>query len=159
MNQCRVLRSRRVLMECVMRLNGELLNTDTLTQVIALMGKSPIHKVWSYSDVVNIIAPPIQLGQYITAKNGDEVLGYASWAWLSIRAQDVFISRSRKLLPADWNSGPCLWIMDVLTVEDYNPGLMMRKLRKVFLEQTTANKCLYRREYSDGREVIKEMKR
>ena len=59
-----------------MRLNGELLNTDTLTQVIALMGKSPIHKVWSYSDVVNIIAPPIQLGQYITAKNGDEVLGY-----------------------------------------------------------------------------------
>ena len=137
---------------------AEHINTDTLTQVIALMGKSPRHKLWSYSDVVRLIAPPIELNQCIIAKQDDKVIGYASWAWLSIKAQDNFITGNAKLQASDWNSGPCLWIIDVLT-DDYNPTIMMRKLRKVFLEQTTANRCMYKRGYKDGRVMFKEMKR
>ena len=137
---------------------AEHINTDTLTQVIALMGKSDVHRVWSYSDVVRLIAPPIKLNQCIIAKHDDDVIGYASWAWLSIKAQDNFITGNAKLQASDWNSGPCLWIIDVLT-DDYNPTIMMRKLRKVFLEQTTANRCMYKRGYKDGRVMFKEMKR
>ena len=40
--------------------------------------------------------------------------GFASWAFLGPVARDGLLTRTRKLQPEDWASGPDAWVMDFI---------------------------------------------
>jgi hemolysin-activating ACP:hemolysin acyltransferase len=63
------------------------------------------------------IIPSYQLKQYKIHKQGEEVIAFTNWAFLSDEAQNRFISTS-KLEPNDWKSGNNVWHIDTICVKD-----------------------------------------
>jgi len=129
---------------------------DDLQSVMWFVAESPIHSKWSYNDIINLIVPPLQLGQYIINWQDGIPVGFASWAWLSDEAHEGFKTQTRKLIASDWCGGNHAWIIDVIS-NDHSPIKLLRGLRDMFINKTDAQECHWMREYVDGTKVIKEM--
>lgn len=90
------------------------MNDAVLGQVVGLMTASPIHRDWTVADIERLIVPPLMLGQYVAIAEKDQMLAFATYAFLSQEAMDGFVSGQRKLRASDWRSGPHKWLIDAI---------------------------------------------
>ena len=90
---------------------------DDIKIIISLYRKYKRYDRYSDKDLFFRILPSYQLKQYKLHKQGDEVIGYTNWAFLSDDVEKLFIS-SGKLEAKDWKSGNNVWHMDTICVKN-----------------------------------------
>lgn len=113
--------------------------------------KSPIHAKWLLEDCYRLFTPPLELGQYVTAQEGSELVGFATYGKLSDEATYAFTHGTRKLQPEDWCSGSTIWLIDCIAPFGH-ATVVTRLLREHLRAQGHIGEgILYRRKYSDGR--------
>jgi cytolysin-activating lysine-acyltransferase len=98
-------------------------------EIVNLMHQSPVHSGCTVSDLGRLIAPPIALGTYAIMRDQSGMLsGFASFATFNEHAERAFLTGSRLIQPADWNSGNRLWLIDVLAPQG-DAHVMLTALR------------------------------
>ena len=81
-----------------------------------LMSQVPTHKHFFIADIEWMLVPPVATGQFRLWRNEGMPVGFATWALLSEDAEKRILEGGiRRLAPKDWNSGPNVWLMDLLT--------------------------------------------
>lgn len=86
-----------------------------LGQVIMLMMDSPIYLVDELWVIQKYLIGPFLSNQAVVVFDKDSnLIGYASWAWLTDEKQEEYIKDSNCLEPQDWTAGENLWLVDVL---------------------------------------------
>jgi len=124
--------------------------------VLGLMLWSDIHRNWTVEDVGRLIMPPFNLGQF-TFIQGDQVLAFASWAFLTPEAEEGFLSGERKLMPEDWNAGDRVWLIDAIAPFGH-ARKVCRQVRQTLRDQGhNGHSIKFKREYG-GRERFAEVK-
>ena len=90
---------------------------DEIKTIISLYRRFDRYKRYSDKELLFHILPSYQLKQYKLHKQGDEVIAFTNWAFLSDDAQNRFISIG-KLNTKDWNSGNNVWHVDTICVKN-----------------------------------------
>ena len=67
----------------------------------------------SYKQIVDIILPSYNLGQYQIHKDKNEVIGFTNWAFLNDIVEFRF-KTTGMLKPSQWNCGDNLWHIETL---------------------------------------------
>ena len=90
---------------------------DEIKTIISLYRRFDRYKRYSDKELLFHILPSYQLKQYKLHKQGDEVIAFTNWAFLSDDAQNRFISIG-KLNTKDWNSGNNVWHVDTICAKN-----------------------------------------
>lgn len=90
---------------------------DEIKTIISLYRRFDRYKRYSDKDLLFHILPSYQLKQYKLHKQGDEVIAFTNWAFLSNDAQNRFISTG-KIASKDWNNGDNVWHIDTICVKN-----------------------------------------
>ena len=90
---------------------------DEIKTIISLYRRFDRYKRFSDKDLLFHILPSYQLKQYKLHKQGDEVIAFTNWAFLSNDAQNRFISTTF-LKTNDWKSGDNVWHIDTICVKN-----------------------------------------
>jgi hemolysin-activating ACP:hemolysin acyltransferase len=90
---------------------------DEIKTIISLYRRFDRYKRYSDKELLFHILPSYQLKQYKLHKQGDEVIAFTNWAFLSDDAQNRFISTG-KLITKDWNSGNNVWHVDTICAKN-----------------------------------------
>lgn len=90
---------------------------DDLTIILSLFKRFDRYKRFSNISLLRHILPSYHLKQYKLHKQGDEVIAFTNWAFLSDEAEKRFLSTTF-LKPNDWNSGNNVWHMDTICVKN-----------------------------------------
>jgi len=90
---------------------------DEINIIISLYRRFDRYKRFSDKELLFHILPSYQLKQYKLHKQGDEVIAFTNWAFLSDDAEKRFISNG-KLAASDWKSGNNVWHIDTICVKD-----------------------------------------
>jgi hemolysin-activating ACP:hemolysin acyltransferase len=90
---------------------------DDIRTIISLYKRFDRYKRFTDTSLLFHILPSYQLKQYKLHKQGDEVIAFTNWAFLSDEAEKRFLSTTF-LKPNDWNSGNNIWLMEVICVKD-----------------------------------------
>jgi len=83
-------------------------------EIVGLMHWSQTHSGYTVADIGRVIVPPVLLDQYTLVRHEGKVVGYGSYALLTLEAETGFIAGTRKMVAGDWKAGDRLWLMDVL---------------------------------------------
>ena len=68
---------------------------------------------YTYSDLVKMITPSLNLDQYQIHKVGNEDIGFTNWAYLSDTVEQRF-KLTGKLKPNEWNCGKNIWHIETV---------------------------------------------
>ena len=90
---------------------------DDIRTIISLYKRFDRYKRFTDTSLLFHIFPSYQLKQYKLHKQGDEVIAFTNWAFLSDEAEKRFLSTTF-LKPYDWNSGNNVWHMDTICVKN-----------------------------------------
>jgi cytolysin-activating lysine-acyltransferase len=86
-----------------------------LGQIIMLMMDSPIYLADPLWVTQKYLIGPFLSNQAIVMFDKDSnLIGYASWAWLTKEKEQAYHQDSNCLEPQDWTAGDNLWLVDVL---------------------------------------------
>ena len=99
--------------------------------IVMLMSNSTTHKQFTVTDLMRVVIPPLELGQYEVFREQNKTVGFVSWAWLTNTTAFGYITRQRRLKASDWNKGKQLWVIDVIA-DGYSPRKIIRYLRDKF---------------------------
>jgi len=113
---------------------------DEIKTIISLYRRFDRYKRYSDKELLFHILPSYQLKQYKLHKQGDEVIAFTNWAFLSDDAQNRFISTG-KLITKDWNSGNNVWHVDTICVK--NIRKVMSWTRSYFTNLLGINKPVH----------------
>jgi len=113
---------------------------DEIKIIISLYRRFDRYKRYSDKELLFHIFPSYQLKQYKLHKQGDEVIAFTNWAFLSDNAQNRFISTG-KLITKDWNSGNNVWHVDTICVK--NIRKVMSWTRSYFTNLLGINKPVH----------------
>jgi len=113
---------------------------DEIKIIISLYRRFDRYKRYSDKELLFHILPSYQLKQYKLHKQGDEVIAFTNWAFLSDDAQNRFISTG-KLITKDWNSGNNVWHVDTICVK--NIRKVMSWTRSYFTNLLGINKPVH----------------
>ncbi len=78
--------------------------------MVQLAGRSALHRSWDVARLERLFVPPVSLGQVFA---GLQPAWFATWARLSEDAEARWRAGGR-LMPADWQSGERVWIVDAI---------------------------------------------
>jgi cytolysin-activating lysine-acyltransferase len=82
-------------------------------QVVWLLMNIPVYRHLFLTDLEWMVLPPIMLTQYRLFKDGNRVVTFAAWAYLSEAAEARLQEPNARLAPADWRSGDRLWLVNL----------------------------------------------
>lgn len=82
-------------------------------QVVWLLMNIPVYRHLFLTDLEWMVLPPIMLTQYRLFKDGNRVVAFAAWAYLSEAAEARLQEPNARLAPADWRSGDRLWLVNL----------------------------------------------
>jgi cytolysin-activating lysine-acyltransferase len=82
--------------------------------IVVLMSQSPAHRHLMMADMEWLVLPAIPLRQCRVFRARGLPVAYASWAFLSPKAEKKLLAPSPRLSPGDWNSGKRAWIVDLI---------------------------------------------
>ncbi|MEQ9143977.1 MAG: toxin-activating lysine-acyltransferase [Parvibaculaceae bacterium] len=88
--------------------------SDIFGQVTWLLTQSKGHRNFFISDLEWLAMPPLLLRQFRIFPGKDQPLGVALWARLSDEAAERLAAGGIRLAPGDWNSGPNLWLVELI---------------------------------------------
>jgi len=112
---------------------------DDIKIIISLYRKFNKYDRYSDKDLFFRILPSYQLKQYKLHKQGNEVIAFTNWAFLSDDVEKLFIS-SGKLEAKDWKSGNNVWHMDTICVK--NIRKVMSWTKEYFKTILKVGQCL-----------------
>jgi hemolysin-activating ACP:hemolysin acyltransferase len=87
--------------------------------VISLYKKFDKYNEFDRQEIYYHILPSFKCKQYKIHKDGDMVIGFTNWAFLSKDAEKKFI-QTGDLEDDSWNSGNELWHIDTICVKQLN---------------------------------------
>jgi hemolysin-activating ACP:hemolysin acyltransferase len=125
---------------------------DEIKTIISLYRRFDRYKRYSDKDLLFHILPSYQLKQYKLHKQGDEVIAFTNWAFLSDDAQNRFISTGI-LNVNDWNSGNNVWHFDIICVK--NLKKVMSWIKSYYTNLLGVNKTVNWLRVSDDNKVYK----
>lgn len=98
-------------------------------QVRRLFMNCPLRSQWSENEFNRLVLPPLALGQWCVYVDGGELKGWASWAFLSDEASEIFSTKKHPIRPEDWKTGTNAWVVDFVTTPGYAAkfGLHMKR--------------------------------
>ena len=126
---------------------------DDIKIIISLYRKYKRYDQYSDKDLFFRILPSYQLKQYKLHKQGDEVIGYTNWAFLSDDAEKRLIS-GVSLPASDWNSGNNVWHMDIVCVK--NVIKVMSEAKKKFKNMIGINKPVKWLRLDDNQKIYRK---
>ena len=86
---------------------------NDLYRVVHLYRQFPKFNKYTYSDLVKMITPSLNLDQYQIHKVGNEDIGFTNWAYLSDTVEQRF-KLTGKLKPNEWNCGNNIWHIETV---------------------------------------------
>ena len=86
---------------------------NDLYRVVHLYRQFPKFDKYTYSDLVKMIIPSLNLDQYQIHKVGNEDIGFTNWAYLSDTVEQRF-KLTGKLKPNEWNCGKNIWHIETV---------------------------------------------
>jgi cytolysin-activating lysine-acyltransferase len=108
---------------------------SVLGELVWLLAQSPGHKHLFLADLEWLIMPPILLNQFRVFHADGKPVGFAIWAKCSAPIEERLATGMTRMQPPDWQSGPALWIVDLVAPFGH-VGVMLDDLRKtVFADQ------------------------
>jgi hemolysin-activating ACP:hemolysin acyltransferase len=113
---------------------------DEIKTIISLYRRFDRYKRYSDKELLFHILPSYQLKQYKLHKQGDEVIAFTNWAFLSDEAQNRFILTG-KIITKDWNSGNNVWHVDTICAK--NIRKVMSWTRSYFTNLLGINKPVH----------------
>jgi hemolysin-activating ACP:hemolysin acyltransferase len=100
-----------------------LLRSAAIGDVVSVLMRAPKHKTLSLELLRTNVLPAVRLRQYLVAQvrqpgdGGPVPAGLALWATVSDELDGRLRERTSpppRLMPDDWNSGPHLWLIDLV---------------------------------------------
>lgn len=98
-----------------------------------LMSLSPFNNQRSLAQITAQLEPALRLGQYRIFRSNGYPRAFITWAGLDKAAEMGFAVDHRSLKPAEWNSGPSIWLIDfvapfgqidqIISTLDRNPDI------------------------------------
>lgn len=110
--------------------------SDIFGQITWLMTQSKGHRNFFVSDLEWMAMPPLLLRQFRIFPGKDQPLGVALWAQLSDEAAARLASGSNRLGPNDWNSGPNLWLVELIAPFGHQDKMLDDLQKTVFAGKT-----------------------
>ena len=86
---------------------------NDLYRVVHLYRQFPKFDKYTYSDLVKMITPSLNLDQYQIHKVGNEDIGFTNWAYLSDTVEQRF-KLTGKLKSNEWNCGNNIWHIETV---------------------------------------------
>ena len=86
---------------------------NDLYRVVHLYRQFPKFDKYTYSDLIKMITPSLNLDQYQIHKVGNEDIGFTNWAYLSDTVEQRF-KLTGKLKPNEWNCGNNIWHIETV---------------------------------------------
>ena len=86
---------------------------NDLYRVVHLYRQFPKFDKYTYSDLVKMITPSLNLDQYQIHKVGNEDIGFTNWAYLSDTVEQRF-KLTGKLKANEWNCGNNVWHIETV---------------------------------------------
>jgi hemolysin-activating ACP:hemolysin acyltransferase len=118
----------------------------TIGGMIDLCARYTINHRWTIRDIERLFVPPVLHKQCRLLKRGEEIVGFATWAYLSN-------SWHRRLLYAHkdpdqnaWRSGNTLWVIDIVMPTEGVRSFTRQLQKDIFLPDEKAGYALRRDE-------------
>ena len=86
---------------------------NDLYRVVHLYRQFPKFDKYTYSDLVKMITPSLNLDQYQIHKVGNEDIGFTNWAYLSDTVEQRFKLTGR-LKANEWHCGKNIWHIETV---------------------------------------------
>jgi cytolysin-activating lysine-acyltransferase len=85
-----------------------------LGELVWLLAQSQGHKYLFMADLEWLVMPPILLNQFRVFHADSKPIGFALWAACSAPVEARLAGGMARMQPQDWQSGPALWIVDLV---------------------------------------------
>jgi hemolysin-activating ACP:hemolysin acyltransferase len=112
---------------------------NDLYRVVHLYRQFPKFDKYTYSDLVKMITPSLNLDQYQIHKVGNEDIGFTNWAYLSDTVEQRF-KLSGKLKANEWNCGNNIWHIE--TVAKSHLRQIMKWTKEYFRGKLEVNQSI-----------------
>lgn len=127
----------------------------TIGGMIDLCARHTINYRWTIQDIERLFVPPVLHKQFRLLRRGEELVGFATWAYLSK-------SWHRRLLYAHedpdqnaWRSGNTLWVIDIVMPTGGVRSFTRQLQKDIFLPDERIGYALRRDESGRVRRVCK----
>lgn len=87
---------------------------QALGHALWLMTQSPVHRHMFVADMEWLLIAPVSLGQFRLWRQGNQPVGFVTWAFVNDEVDERLRKGDVKLRPQDWNSGEKAWLIDML---------------------------------------------
>lgn len=112
---------------------------NDLYRVVHLYRQFPKFDKYTYSDLVKMITPSLNLDQYQIHKVGNEDIGFTNWAYLSDTVEQRF-KLTGKLKTNEWNCGNNVWHIE--TVAKSHLRQIMKWTKEYFRGKLEVNQSI-----------------
>ena len=85
-----------------------------MSEILALMEQSDVHRDWTVSDIQRLIKPAINLGYWVESRSFGHLTGFGTYGFFSNEAFEGYKDRTRKIQPEDFNSGYNIVLIDIV---------------------------------------------
>jgi cytolysin-activating lysine-acyltransferase len=85
-----------------------------LGELVWLMAQSQGHKHLFIADLEWLVMPPILLNQFRVFRTDGKPIGFVLWAACSAPVEERLAGGMARMQPQDWQSGPALWLVDLV---------------------------------------------
>ena len=86
---------------------------NDLHRIISVYRHFEKYNTYKYEQLINMILPSYNLGQYQIHRDKNEVIGFTNWAFLNDIVEHRF-KETRVLKPNQWNCGDNIWHIETL---------------------------------------------
>ena len=94
---------------------------------------------YTYSELVKMLTPSLNLDQYQIHRVGNQDVGFTNWAYLSDNVQQRF-EISCRLKANEWNSGNNIWHIE--TIAKSNLREIMSWTKEYFRDKLEVDQCV-----------------
>jgi|TARA_R110000822_G_scaffold61519_7_gene152074 hemolysin-activating ACP:hemolysin acyltransferase len=126
---------------------------EDMQSAISLYKKFDKYNEYSREDIYYHLLPSFKLKQYKIHKDGDMIIGFTNWAFLSKDAEKKF-TNTGFIGDKDWNSGNQLWHVDTICVKQLNK--IMSWTKQYFTKKLGINKPINWLRVSDNKIIRKQ---
>ena len=124
-----------------------------MQSAISLYKKFDKYNEYSREDIYYHLLPSFKLKQYKIHKDGDMIIGFTNWSFLSKDAEKKF-TNTGFIEDKDWNSGNQLWHVDTICVKQLNK--IMSWTKQYFTKKLGINKPINWLRVSDNKIIRKQ---
>ncbi|MEZ9523886.1 toxin-activating lysine-acyltransferase [Enterovibrio norvegicus] len=112
--------------------------------------QSSLHCHWPVRIMQASVIPAFQNSQYYIFKDGNEIVGYVSWAFFDEETEVKYIAKPHSLDTDEWRNGNRLWFPDFIAKDGYARS-MVHILRTEVFPNNIARSLRVKKDSTHGR--------